>query len=58
MTAAAVLAHNGVEVEVLEATGHLGGRAAFDRKDGFLVDYGIHVNRFAGEERRLRHCER
>jgi len=49
LTAAAVLAHNGVEVEVLEATGHLGGRAAFDRKDGFLVDYGIHANRFAGE---------
>jgi len=49
LTAAAVLAHNGVEVEVLEATGHLGGRAAFDRKDGFLVDYGIHLNRFAGE---------
>lgn len=49
LTAAAVLAHNGVEVEVLEATGHLGGRAAFDRKDGFLVDYGIHANRFASE---------
>jgi prolycopene isomerase len=49
LTAAAVLAHNGVEVEVLEVTGHLGGRAAFDRKDGFLVDYGIHVNRYASE---------
>jgi prolycopene isomerase len=49
LTAAAVLAHNGVEVEALEATGHLGGRAAFDRKDGFLVDYGIHLNRFASE---------
>jgi phytoene dehydrogenase-like protein len=49
LTAAAVLAHNGVEVEVLEAIGHLGGRAAFDRKDGFLVDYGIHDNRFASE---------
>ncbi len=49
LTAAAVLAHNGVEVEVLEATGHPGGRAAFDRKDGFIVDYGIHVNRY-GEQ--------
>lgn len=46
LTAAAILAHNGVEVEVLEATGHLGGRAAFDRKGGFLVDYGIHANRY------------
>lgn len=49
LTAAAILAHNGVEVEVLEATGHLGGRAAFDRKDGFLVDYGIHANRYGPE---------
>jgi phytoene dehydrogenase-like protein len=46
LTAAAILANNGAEVEVLEATGHLGGRAAFDRKDGFLVDYGIHANRY------------
>jgi phytoene dehydrogenase-like protein len=43
LTAAAILAHNGLEVQVLEATGHLGGRSAFDRKDGFLVDYGIHI---------------
>ena len=46
LTAAAILAHNGVEVEVLEATGHLGGRASFYRKSGFLVDYGIHGNRY------------
>ena len=49
LTAAAVLAQNGVDVEVLESTGHIGGRAAFDRKDGFLVDYGIHACRYAGE---------
>ncbi len=49
LTAAAILTHNGLEVELLEATGHLGGRAAFDRKDGFLVDYGIHANRYGGE---------
>lgn len=49
LTTAAILAHKGVEVEVLEASGHLGGRAAFDRKDGFLVDYGIHANRFASQ---------
>lgn len=46
LTAAAILAHNGVEVEVLEATGHLGGRAAYYQKGGFLVDYGIHANRY------------
>jgi phytoene desaturase len=49
LTAAAILSKNDVEVEVLEATGHPGGRAAFDRKDGFLVDYGIHVNRFGAQ---------
>jgi len=49
LTTAAILAHNGVDVEVLESTGHLGGRATFDRKDGFTVDYGIHANRFASE---------
>jgi phytoene desaturase len=49
LTAAAILSKNGVEVEVLEATGHLGGRAAFDRKDGFIVDYGLHVNRFGAQ---------
>lgn len=49
LTAAAILAHNGLVVELHEMTGHLGGRATFDRKDNFLVDYGIHTHRFAGE---------
>ena len=43
LTAAAILAHHGLEVEVMEATAHIGGRSACDRKDGFLVDYGIHI---------------
>jgi len=47
LTAAGILANNGLSVDVLEATGHLGGRSAFDRKDGFLVDYGIHLNSYA-----------
>jgi len=49
LTAAAIMANKGLDVEVLEATGHLGGRAAFDRKDGFIVDYGIHANRYGAE---------
>jgi phytoene dehydrogenase-like protein len=49
LTAAAGLAKKGLQVQLLEETGHLGGRAAFDRKDGFQVDYGIHANRYAGE---------
>ncbi|MDD5748261.1 MAG: FAD-dependent oxidoreductase [Actinomycetota bacterium] len=42
LTTSAILSHDGVEVELLESTGHLGGRATYDRKDGFLVDYGLH----------------
>jgi phytoene dehydrogenase-like protein len=49
LTTAAILAHNGLEVQMLEATGHLGGRSACDRKDGFIVDYGIHIISYASE---------
>lgn len=49
LTVAAILAHHGVDVNVLETTGHIGGRATFDRKDGFLVDYGIHANRYGSQ---------
>jgi len=49
LTAAAILAEKGFDVQVLEASGHIGGRAAFDRKGGFVVDYGIHANRYASE---------
>ncbi len=43
LTAGAMLARNGLEVRLLEASGHLGGRASCERKDGFIVDYGIHA---------------
>jgi phytoene dehydrogenase-like protein len=49
LTTAAILAHNGLEVQLLEATGHLGGRSACDRKDGFIVDYGIHIISYESE---------
>ena len=49
LTAAAILAEKGFDVQGLEAAGHIGGRAAFDRKGGFIVDYGIHANRYAGQ---------
>jgi phytoene dehydrogenase-like protein len=49
LTTAAILAHNGLEVQLLEATGHLGGRSACDHKDGFIVDYGIHIITYAYE---------
>lgn len=47
LTTGAILAHNGLEVQLLEATGHVGGRSSFDRKDGFTVDYGIHIISYA-----------
>lgn len=47
LTAGAILARNGLQVQVLEATGHIGGRSACDRKDGFIVDYGIHIITYA-----------
>lgn len=47
LTAAAILAHNGIDVLVLESTGHIGGRSACDIKDGFIVDYGIHIISYA-----------
>ena len=49
LTTAAILASNGLEVSLLEATGHLGGRSACDHKDGFIVDYGIHIISYAYE---------
>jgi len=49
LTTAAILAHNGLEVAVLEASAHIGGRSACDRKNGFLVDYGIHIISYESE---------
>ena len=42
----ALLSKNGDEVHVLERKAKPGGRALIWEKDGFVVDYGIHVIRF------------
>lgn len=43
MSAATRLAAAGVDVQVLEAGGHAGGRLATERIDGFVVDRGFQV---------------
>ncbi len=43
----ALLAHSGSKVLLLEKSSILGGRASYMERDGFLLDYGLHDNRFA-----------
>src|SRR5918997_2273249 len=43
LSVATRLAAAGCDVHVLEASGHVGGRLATDRVDGFVVDRGFQV---------------
>ncbi len=47
LSTAALLASNGVEVLLLEGEEVLGGRARSTEKEGFVIDNGLHSNRFA-----------
>ncbi len=47
ISAAALLKNRGLSVCVLEKLNQPGGRAKMTRKDGFLLDWGMHVFRFA-----------
>ena len=49
LSIAALLASNGVEVLLLEGREVLGGRARSIKKEGFVVDNGLHSNRFASQ---------
>lgn len=49
LAAGALLAHSGYEVQLLEQARVLGGRAGYVERDGFLLEYGLHDNRFASE---------
>ncbi len=49
LSAGALLANRGLSVILLERSPHLGGRASFAERDGFLVEYGLHANRFASQ---------
>lgn len=45
----ALLSQDGYRVLVLEATDRPGGRAQITTKDGYTVDYGVHLIRFGPE---------
>ncbi len=49
LAAGALLAHAGFSVLLLEQGKTLGGRAGYVERDGFLLEYGLHDNRFASE---------
>ncbi|MHA1593316.1 MAG: phytoene desaturase family protein [Candidatus Baldrarchaeia archaeon] len=46
LVTAALLSKKGYKVVVLEKTSRVGGRAMVIEKEGFLLDYGIHMARF------------
>jgi len=46
LSAGALLAHAGVPVTIFESDTELGGRAKCIEKEGFIVDLGLHANRF------------
>lgn len=45
----ALLAHDGDEVTVFEKNGFPGGRAFLLERDGYVMDYGVHLTRFGPE---------
>ncbi len=49
LSAGALLAHKGRGVLLLEKSKSLGGRAGFMERDGYMVEYGLHDNRFASD---------
>lgn len=46
MLLGALLAHDGESITMLERSGRTGGRALLEKRDGFILDYGIHLTRF------------
>lgn len=49
LSAGALLSSRGLSVLLLERSPRLGGRAGYVEKDGFLLEYGLHANRFASQ---------
>lgn len=49
LSAGALLSHKGYRVLLLEKSRSIGGRAGYQERDGYTVEYGLHANRFAGE---------
>jgi phytoene dehydrogenase-like protein len=46
LSVGALLAHAGVPVTIFESDTDIGGRAKCIEKDGYIVDLGLHANRF------------
>ncbi|HNM31124.1 MAG TPA: oleate hydratase, partial [Chitinophagales bacterium] len=42
LSAAYYLQRKGLQVKILEATSHAGGRARSDKMEGFTLDRGVH----------------
>lgn len=49
LSTAALLARQNLKVLVLEQAGSIGGRASYRRRNGFMVEYGLHANRFGNQ---------
>ncbi|MBC7342578.1 MAG: NAD(P)/FAD-dependent oxidoreductase [Clostridia bacterium] len=49
LSTAALLARQNLRVLVLEQAGNIGGRASYRRRNGYIVEYGLHANRFGSE---------
>jgi phytoene dehydrogenase-like protein len=46
LSCGAILANSGYSVLILEKNNFLGGRCSCEEKDGFTVDFGLHIVRF------------
>ncbi len=46
LSTGALLASKGFRVLIVEESGHIGGRARVSKKDGFMLDWGLHMIRF------------
>jgi phytoene dehydrogenase-like protein len=49
LSVGALLSARGLSVLLLEKSSQLGGRAGYTEKDGYLLEYGLHANRFASQ---------
>lgn len=49
LSTAAILSHRGARCTVVEKSPSPGGRASWIEKNGFIIDFGIHVNRYADQ---------
>ena len=46
LSVGALLARSGISVTIFESDNELGGRAKCIEREGYIVDLGLHANRF------------